>query len=79
MKIMTKLLALGTVAAAAYGAVRSLRRRRTKTDLDRSFDTSDVSADPTVVVEEVVVITEAGPLEVDLELIPVDELANRGY
>jgi hypothetical protein len=83
MKTTTKLLALGAVGAAAgavaYGAVRLLRRRQAAGDVDREFDTSDVSTDPVVVTEEVVVITEAGPYEVDLELIPADELANRGY
>jgi hypothetical protein len=79
MKTTTKLLALAAIGAAGYGAIRSLRRRQAATNLDREFDTSDVSGEPIVVTEEVVVITEAGPYEVDLELIPADELASRGY
>lgn len=80
------LLKLGVVAAASYGVVRALKRSQPVSDVDSKFDTSDIDASsvhdiseiadttdvdaPVVVTEEVVVITEAGPYEVELELIP---------
>lgn len=71
MKAKTKLLALGAIGAAAYGVARTMRHRKStsQTDVDSLFDTTDLE-DPVIVTEEVVVITEAGPYEVDLELIP---------
>lgn len=87
MKATTKLMALGAIGAAAYGVARATRRRKPSTDVDSMFDASDVhdisevsdttAVDtPVIVTEEVVVITEAGPYEVDLELIPADRGRN---
>ncbi len=83
MKATTKLLALGAMGAAAYGVARVTRRSKPTTNVDSMFDASDVHdisevtdttdvGTPIVVTEEVVVITEVGPYEVDLELIPAE-------
>ena len=87
MQTKTKLIALGAagaVGAAAFGVRHMLRKRKGESNIDWRFDTSDVfdeeldNDEPIVVAEEVVVITEAGPYEVDLELIPAnDEMRNR--
>ena len=87
MKATTKLLALGAMGAAAYGVARATRRSKSTTDVDSLFDASDVHdisevsdttnvETPIVVTEEVVVITEAGPYEVDLELLPAEPGSN---
>lgn len=78
----------GVLGAAVFGAARLLRRRRPKTvadvtttfdasdvhDISEIKDTDDIEVEPIIVVtEDVVVITEAGPYEVDIELIPSDD------
>ena len=88
MKATTKLMALGAIGAAAYGVAKAKRRAKPTTDVHSMFDASDVhdisdvtdttAVDtPVIVTEEVIVITEAGPYEVDLELIPADRGTNR--
>jgi hypothetical protein len=69
MTIKSKIVALGAVGAAAYAVARAMRRRDVLSDVDSRFDSSDLDA-PVIVTEEMIVITEAGPYEVDLELIP---------
>jgi hypothetical protein len=69
MTIKSKIVALGALGAAAYGVARAMRRRDVTSDIDTRFDSSDLD-DPVIVTEEVVVISEAGPYEVDFELIP---------
>jgi hypothetical protein len=73
MTITSKIVALGALGAAAYGVARAMRRRDVIHDIDQRFDLSDLD-DPVVVTEEVIVITEAGPYEVDLELIPAGSI-----
>jgi hypothetical protein len=81
MNTTTKLLALGAMGAAAYGVARVTRRSKPTTDVDSLFDASDVHdisdvsdttsvETPIVVTEEVIVISEPGPYDVDLDLIP---------
>ncbi len=75
MKAMTKLFALGAVGAGAYATVRALMHARAKhqqQEID-AFDYGDLDA-PVVVAEEVVVVTEAGPYEIEMELVPSEEL-----
>jgi hypothetical protein len=69
MTIKSKIVALGALGAAAYAVARAMRRRDVTSDIDTRFDSSDLD-DPVIVTEEVVVITETGPYEVDLELLP---------
>jgi len=75
------MFALGAMGAAAYGAAKALRRPTKLSAVDQRFDTTDVHdiseigdttdvREPVVITEEVVVITETGPYEVELELIP---------
>jgi hypothetical protein len=76
---MTKFFALGGLAAAGAGAFAAARARRAskrKQAVDEAFDFSDLD-EPVVVTEEVVVVTEAGPYEIDMELIPVDDAGSR--
>ncbi|HEY5946258.1 MAG TPA: hypothetical protein VIV40_12235 [Kofleriaceae bacterium] len=68
---MTKMFALGALGAGAYGAVRAVRRAAAKKQQVDQFDLSDLD-EPVVVAEEVVVVTESGPYEIDMELIPAD-------
>ena len=73
MKLNSKLIAIGAVGAlgaAAYGIAHKMRRRRQASDIDSRFDTSEL--EPVIVSEEVVVVTDATPYDVDLDLIPVD-------
>lgn len=74
MKAMTKLFALGALGAGAYAAVRAKRRTAAKNHQMDAFDLTDLD-DPVIVTEEVVVVTEAGPYEIDMELIPGDDSA----
>jgi len=75
MKTMTKIFglaglgALGTIAAAAIHSRREAARRQQEID---AFDFTDLD-EPVVVAEEVVVVTEAGPYEIEMELIPADD------
>jgi hypothetical protein len=64
MTIKSKLVALGALGAAAYGVARAMRRRDVTSDIDTRFDTSDHD-DPVIVTEEVVIISDAVPYEVD--------------
>jgi hypothetical protein len=77
MKTMTKLFALGALGAGAYAAVRAKQKATAaaKSPYD-SFDLSDLD-EPFVAAEEVIVVTEAGPYEIDMELIPIEEAANQ--
>ena len=74
MKAMTKLFVLGAVGAVAYAAVRAKQRTAGKTQQMDAFDLADLD-EPVIVTEEVVVVTEAGPYEIDMELIPADDRA----
>jgi hypothetical protein len=74
MKAMTKLFALSALGAGAYAAVRAKRRAAAKTSQMDAFDLSDLD-EPVVVTEEVVIVTEAGPYEIDMEMIPGDNQA----
>jgi hypothetical protein len=75
MKASTKLIMLGTIGAgAAAGAVLAIRHSRAK-KFQRNLDAvlSDIEAEldePVIVSEEVVVVTEAGPFDVDMEHVP---------
>jgi hypothetical protein len=79
MKTMTKLFALGGIAAlggvGGFAAIRAGRRRAAarKSQIDDFSFLSDLD-EPVVVTDEVIVVTEAGPYEVDMELIPTDDL-----
>ena len=76
MKTMTKLFGLGAIGAGVYAAVRAKQRRtalhQENQDAIEAFDYADLEA-PIVITEEVVVVTEAGPYEIEMELIPDDE------
>lgn len=78
MKTMTKLIGLGAIAGGAFAASRIAKRiaaRREQQSIDDAFDFGDID-EPVVVTEEVVVVTEAGPYEIDMELVPVEEAQN---
>lgn len=75
MKTSTKLIMLGTIGAGAAAgtvfAIRHFRARKFERNLDAVL--SDIERDldePVIVGEEVVVVTEAGPFEVEMELVP---------
>lgn len=72
MTIKTKLVALGALGAAAYGVARAIRRRDVTSDVDTRFDSSDLDA-PVIVTEEVIVISDEGPFEAELDLIAFKE------
>ena len=74
MKVMTKLFVLGAIGAGAYAAFRAKPRTASKTEPMDAFDLSDLD-EPVVVAEEVVIVTEAGPYEIDMELVPGDDRA----
>jgi hypothetical protein len=74
MKAMTKLFVLGAVSAGVFAAVRAKRRTAAKTQQMDAFDLGDLD-EPVIVTEEVIVVTEAGPYEIDMELIPADDRA----
>ena len=85
MKTTTKLFALGAMGAAVYGASRLLRSAGAKSPVDSKFDASDVhdisdirdTTDvqmPIVVTEEVLVITESGPYDAELELVSIEDV-----
>ena len=80
MKTMTKLFALGAgllgVGAGAVAAVRAKRRAAAPQQQIDAFDYADLD-EPVIVTEEVVVITEASPYEIDMELIPAEEPAQQ--
>lgn len=78
MKTMTKLIGLGAIAGGAFAASRIAKRiaaRREQQSINDAFDFGDID-EPVVVTEEVVVVTEAGPYEIDMELVPADEAQN---
>jgi hypothetical protein len=59
MKATTKLMALGALGAAAFGATKLFRKQQATRDVDQRFDTSDVDfAVPVIITEEVVVIED---------------------
>jgi hypothetical protein len=59
MKATTKLMALGALGAAAFGATKLFRKQQSTRDVDQRFDTSDVDlAVPVIITEEVVVIED---------------------
>jgi hypothetical protein len=67
MRTMTKLFALGGFAAAgagAFAAVRARRAAKRQQQVDEAFDFSDLD-EPVVVTEEVFVITEATPYDIE--------------
>lgn len=80
MRFTTKLFALGTLGAAAYGVTRAMRKNRQPIDIHQMFDSSDVHDtsevrdqndiidEPVIITEEVVVITDVAPYEVDVDL-----------
>ncbi len=74
MKASTKLILIGATGAAALGAVsavRHFRARRFEQNLDAVL--TDLDADleePMIVSDEIIVVTEAGPFEVEMELVP---------
>lgn len=71
---MTKLFALGGLGALGAGAVVAIRAARRASARKQQIDAFDYGdLDEPVIVEEVVVVTEAGPYEIDMELIPADE------
>jgi len=85
MKTSTKLIALGSLgaAAAAFGAAHRFRRRAKATNVDSLFDASDVQDTsgvrdaedveiPMIVTEEVIVITEPD-YDDGIDLIPSDD------
>ena len=70
---MFALGALGALGAA--GTVAAVRAKRAaaakKQQLDDAFDFGDLD-EPVIVTEEVVVVTEAGPYEIEMELVPIE-------
>src|SRR5689334_2289725 len=75
MKTMTKLFALGGLAAAGgtvIAAVRAKRRARAKHQQIDAFDYADLD-EPVIVTEEIVVVSDTGPYEIEMELIPADQ------
>jgi hypothetical protein len=52
------------------------RRAAKRQQVDDAFDFSDLD-EPVIVTEEVVVVTEAGPYEIDMELVSVDDAGSR--
>ena len=74
MKAMTKLFALGALGAGAYAAVKAKQRAAASKNQMDAFDLTDLD-EPVVITEEVVIITEAGPYEIDMEMIPGDQAA----
>jgi hypothetical protein len=77
MRNMTKMFALGALGAGALGAaVLAKRWRAAKLAAIDDFDFSDL-AEPVVVTEEVVVVTEPPPFVVDVELVPIEEQKQR--
>jgi hypothetical protein len=76
MKAMTKLFGLGAVGAGVYAALRAKQRRaalhQENQDAIEAFDYGDLEA-PIVITEEVVVVTEAEPYDIEMVLIPADE------
>lgn len=80
MKSMTKIVALSALGAAAAGGLGfvALRKRRSaaKQQAIDAFDFTDLD-EPVIVSEEVIVVTEAGPYEIDMELISPDDVTQR--
>lgn len=80
---MTKLIGLGAILGGAIlgGAIAASRiakraaARREQQRIDDEFDFGDIE-DPVIASEEVVVVTEAGPYEIDMELVPVEDAQN---
>jgi hypothetical protein len=75
MKTMTKLFALGGLAAIGTGAVaaaRAKQREGVRRQQADAFDFTDLD-EPMIVTEEIVVVSEAGPYEIEMELIPADQ------
>lgn len=70
---MTKaLIGLGAIGCGAFCASRIAKRLAAKKhaqELENAFDFSDLE-EPVVVTEEVVVVTEASPYDVEMDLIP---------
>lgn len=67
------LVALG---AGSYAAIRAKRAATARQQQIDAFDFADLD-EPVIVTEEVVVVTEAGPYELDMELIPADDQAQQ--
>jgi hypothetical protein len=64
------MFALGALGAGAYAVVRAIRRgaaRNQQLDVDAFL--SDLE-EPVVVTEEVIVVSEAAPYEMDMEMMP---------
>ena len=69
MKTMTKLFGLGAIAAGgAFTTALVARRRAAKKQQQQidDFDFADLE-EPMVVTEEVVIVSEASPFDVDIE------------
>lgn len=65
MKTMTKMFglgigALGLVAAGGYG-VRAIKRRRANAKIDAELAEIESFAEPVVVAEEIIIVTEPDP------------------
>ena len=59
MKATTKIMALGALGAAAFGASKLFRKQQATRDVDQRFDTTDVDYGvPVIITEEVVVIED---------------------
>ena len=74
---MTKLFVLGAIGAGAYAALRAKKATAAKTQRMNavgSFDLSDLD-EPVVVTEEVIIVTEASPYDIEMEMIPGDDRA----
>jgi hypothetical protein len=75
MKASTKLILLGLGATGAAGgavlAVRYFRARNFERNLDTLLTDLDAELEePVIVSDEVIVVTEAGPYEADMEVVP---------
>lgn len=83
MKASTKIIMLGTAgalgAAGAVLAIRHFRARKFERNLDAVLTNIEQDLEePVIVTEEVVVVTEAGPFEVEMELVPESGLGPNG-
>lgn len=71
---MFALGALGALGAGTLAAVRARRAAAAKQQQVDAFDYGDLD-EPVIVTEEVIIVTEAGPYEIDMELVPADDKA----
>ena len=75
MKASTKhiMLGLGATGVAGIGAalaVRYFRAKKFERNLDAVLTDLEDLEEPVIVSDEIIVVTEAGPYEVDMELVP---------